>query len=886
MKVLQQQKLNQQQQSSTAPVVPTGTSATSNTSSPINTSPNTSTSNISFSPSSSNSSQHEVVGEQSKKRPHQEVESSSSNGAIHNDDFAPLTKSQKQSQQHTNPNTSSTTSNLYGFYNKDHDEDEEEVPTTIQPIVTDPRIAAAQHQPPLESNTSQDSKPSPGSSTSAPSSTPRQTAPPSKVLLFSNLPPNCQKSELMEFNNFPECKFQKVFLFKQPSSGGSKNSGKKKKREGYLAFVEFESIEKAQMFLDKFEGQKIKIRGRTAYLKYSEKQHLELTPGGATSTSDDPLRDDPTSVSKNVANIVNTNNATILHITFTHCDEYRYPMHVDILFNLFNKFGTLEKINIFVKNELTQSLIQFSTADEATDALKEMEGKYVFPDMELYRMNIQFSKKYRDELSIKENNDRNRDYTVFPPRPFESQPLPYGGPPYYPPESEPSYPSYPDSNGERKQPLNGEMMDQSGSRRNLPSYPNDPSYNSSLPPYYPPFAAGYNPNTNYGSNPTYYPPSGMVMPGHSFPPQGGDFMPPYHQLGPPQAHHGVPQPHHGHPQSSFPSYSHPNALPPPVPMNMPPPSMLPPGSSVVIVKGLPSRCTCDHLFILFGLYGDVIKVSISLSKKDHKTPHTAFIQFKYPHEAANALRFLGAPYHPPFNKYSGYPPPSMGGSTLFGRTLQIEPSLRIFDIIPPRSKPGNDSNSSKMDVVFRSYENSPLHRFTPRQGTQESYRANMKKVMNICPPSPVLHISNISGTTTEDKIRREIDRLFDYDTSEKKPKSRITDFKFIDYKKTQTSDHKLKEKKSAIIEMESIDSATTVLVELHDILIDSHHLNIKFSNRTGSTPPPPFGVQPYDYGYPQPLDDRGASRGRRGSSRGHPSDIDSSAPSMIDDQDN
>ncbi|EFC37797.1 predicted protein [Naegleria gruberi] len=762
----------------------------------------------------------------SKKRSFQEMEQTSSSYS-RTDDSSKFNKSSHPS----NP------SNLH-HYDENNDEDDEDLDlsTTTTSSYNKPPPT---HQQGSSSSSTHSAYPSHFSSSNN-----RPVAPPSKVLLFSNLPPNCQKSELLEFDTFNECKFQKVFLFKQPApSGPNRHNNKKRKRDGYLAFVEFESVEKAQMFLDKFEGQKIKIRNRTAYLKFSEKQQLEGTPGGLTMNVNEDLNTVP--VSKTV---VNTNNATIIHITFTHCDEYNYPLNVDLLFNLFSKFGTIEKINIFIKNELTQSLVQFKSDTEATEAVKEMEGVFVYPEMKLYRMNIQFSKKSREELLIKETNHRNRDYVVHPMR---SQ-KPYDGSGssmrynnntpsnnhYAPPPEDPYYVSESSNSNSPDRRIPGNDMDEMmHNRRKSPppymssrdSYPShhfaQPSYNNYPPPssYYPP------PSSSSNGAMMIPPPSSMhsyngpndYMGSSGFPPMGGP--PPM----PPQ-HHGVPQPHHGHPQQfpPPPSYSS-NGVPPP--MHMP---MFPPGTCVVIVKNLPVQCTCDHLFVLFGLYGDVIKVSISLSKKDHKTPYMAFIQFKYPHEVGNALRFLGAPFYPTFNKYTPGNTPISSGSTLFGKELHIEPSFRIFDIIPPRSSKSKENDGSK-DILFRSYENSPLHRFTPRQGTQESYQANMKKLMNICPPSPVLHISNVSGTTTEDKIRREIDKLFE-SPNQRKQKSRIVDFKFIDYKKTQTSDHKMKEKKSAIIEMDSIDAATTVLVELHDISIDSHHLNIKFSNRSGS----------------------------------------------------
>lgn len=66
--------------------------------------------------------------------------------------------------------------------------------------------------------------------------------------------------------------------------------------------------------------------------------------------------------------------------------------------------------------------------------------------------------------------------------------------------------------------------------------------------------------------------------------------------------------------------------------------------------------------------------------------------------------------------------------------------------------------------------------------------------------------------------------------------------------------------------MDSVDAATTVLVELHDISIDSHHLNIKFSNRSGSQS---SSQNHYDSYYNHQNDQRANNnqRSRRGSDR-------------------
>jgi len=142
---------------------------------------------------------------------------------------------------------------------------------------------------------------------------------------------------------------------------------------------------------------------------------------------------------------------------------------------------------------------------------------------------------------------------------------------------------------------------------------------------------------------------------------------------------------------------------------------MPAGTSPVVLVGNlnEQKVNPDTLFALFSCYGDVTKVKILFNKRDN-----ALIQFATPQHAVTALRMLS-------------------GTVLFGKALTVSASNKPSLKMP---QPGAEDNSAAFNKDF---SNSEYHRFRV---------AGSKNYQNICPPSPVLHISNIP-TPDEGKLR-------------------------------------------------------------------------------------------------------------------------------------
>ena len=138
-----------------------------------------------------------------------------------------------------------------------------------------------------------------------------------------------------------------------------------------------------------------------------------------------------------------------------------------------------------------------------------------------------------------------------------------------------------------------------------------------------------------------------------------------------------------------------------------------PGGCVLLVSNLDeSNTECDHLFILFGVYGDVHRVKILFNKKD-----TALIQMAEPHQAMLAMNHLDK-------------------IKLWGKVIRVMPSKHTTVQLPKEGQP--DAGLTK------DYSSSSLHRFK---------KPGSKNYSNIYPPSATLHLSNIPSTVEEEDLK-------------------------------------------------------------------------------------------------------------------------------------
>uniref|UniRef100_A0A3Q3MWE9 Polypyrimidine tract binding protein 3 n=1 Tax=Labrus bergylta TaxID=56723 RepID=A0A3Q3MWE9_9LABR len=84
-----------------------------------------------------------------------------------------------------------------------------------------------------------------------------------------------------------------------------------------------------------------------------------------------------------------------------------YPVTLEVLQQIFSKFGSVLKIITFTKNNQFQALLQFSDAVHAHHAKASLEGQNIYNGCCTLR--IDFSKL--SALNVKYNNDKSRDFT-------------------------------------------------------------------------------------------------------------------------------------------------------------------------------------------------------------------------------------------------------------------------------------------------------------------------------------------------------------------------------------------------------------------------------------------------------------------------------------------
>eukprot|EP00043_Microstomoeca_roanoka_P011741 m.110998 g.110998 ORF g.110998 m.110998 type:complete len:491 (-) comp15280_c2_seq2:1020-2492(-) len=124
-----------------------------------------------------------------------------------------------------------------------------------------------------------------------------------------------------------------------------------------------------------------------------------------------------------------------------------------------------------------------------------------------------------------------------------------------------------------------------------------------------------------------------------------------------------------------------------------------PGCVVLVSNLNPNTIQPDHLFMLCGVYGDVLRVKIM-----HKNRSRALVQFSLPQGAATAIQHLnGLPF----------------------QGTQMRMAISKF---PEVALPRNEEEAQ----LTKDYTKSKIHRFK----SQESYK-------HIHPPCPVLHLSRL-----------------------------------------------------------------------------------------------------------------------------------------------
>jgi len=191
---------------------------------------------------------------------------------------------------------------------------------------------------------------------------------------------------------------------------------------------------------------------------------------------------------------------------------------------------------------------------------------------------------------------------------------------------------------------------------------------------------------------------------------------------------------------------------------------------VLLVNNVSDKLTPDKLFILFGVYGDVLRVKILYNKRD-----TAMIQFTNPQQAQNAQMHLNRLH-------------------LYDKELLVSVSKHV-EISMPRAESAEEAAKLTKD-----FTGSPIHRFK-----------NGRIVKNINSPSQVLHVSSLAERCSEEQLRK----LFgQYQSSPP----------VVQFFKNN--------RQMAYVKMDSLPSALEALMGLHNYKLAERYIRVSFSPKT------------------------------------------------------
>ncbi|MCI4386231.1 hypothetical protein PGIGA_G00060050 [Pangasianodon gigas] len=452
------------------------------------------------------------------------------------------------------------------------------------------------------------------------------------------------------------------------------------------AFLEMNTEESAQTMVNYYSSVTPVIRNHPVFMQYSN--HKELK----TDNSPNQVRAQAALQAVNAVQTASVplsgvdaggsgSQSPVLRVIV---ENLFYPVTLEVLHQIFSKFGTVLKIITFTKNNQFQALVQYSDSMTAQHAKLSLDGQNIYNACCTLR--ISFSKL--TSLNVKYNNDKSRDYT----RPD----LPTGdGPASLEPQT-------------------------------IATTAFTPGLISAAP-----FASAHGFPPAFALQQT----AGLSLPG----------------IPSALASLGVPAAAAGRlGLSGLNTATH----------------------AVLLVSNLnPESVTPQCLFILFGVYGDVMRVKILFNKKEN-----ALVQMADATQAQLAMSYLN-------------------GQKLHGKPLRVTLSKHTTVQLP---REGHEDQGLTKD-----FSTSPLHRFK---------KPGSKNYSNIFPPSSTLHLSNIPPSVGEDDLKG----LF------RSSGATVKAFKFFQ------KDHKM-----ALIQLGSVEEAIESLIEFHNHdLGENHHLRVSFSKST------------------------------------------------------
>lgn len=193
------------------------------------------------------------------------------------------------------------------------------------------------------------------------------------------------------------------------------------------AFLEMADETAATSMVTMFTATPPIVRGRTVYVQFSNHRELKTdqnhTATNVTLQTQDltqsptgsplPLALDHANTNSNpgtgtVGSLGGTTQQggpnTVLRVIV---ESLLYPVSLDILYQIFQRFGKVLKIVTFTKNNSFQALIQYPDAATAQLAKQTLDGQNIYNGC----CTLRIDNSKLTSLNVKYNNDKSRDYT-------------------------------------------------------------------------------------------------------------------------------------------------------------------------------------------------------------------------------------------------------------------------------------------------------------------------------------------------------------------------------------------------------------------------------------------------------------------------------------------
>ncbi|GAB1295308.1 Polypyrimidine tract-binding protein 1 [Apodemus speciosus] len=225
----------------------------------------------------------------------------------------------------------------------------------------------------------------------------RSTGVPSRVIHVRKLPSDVTEGEVISLG-LPFGKVTNLLMLK------GKNQ----------AFIEMNTEEAANTMVNYYTSVAPVLRGQPIYIQFSNHKELKTDSSPNQARAQAALQAVNSVQSGNLAlaasaaavdaGMAMAGQSPVLRIIV---ENLFYPVTLDVLHQIFSKFGTVLKIITFTKNNQFQALLQYADPVSAHHAKLSLDGQNIYNACCTLR--IDFSKL--TSLNVKYNNDKSRDYT-------------------------------------------------------------------------------------------------------------------------------------------------------------------------------------------------------------------------------------------------------------------------------------------------------------------------------------------------------------------------------------------------------------------------------------------------------------------------------------------